>query len=69
MKSACQEGTCMYETIVRDISLIFNEFRVAPLLFRILFTVGNVDQDIGRHSGRHSVETRSIVVPDVSWPI
>ena len=32
---------------------------------RILFTVGNVDRDIGRHSGRHSVDiaidTRSIV--------
>ena len=35
----------------------------------ILFTAGNVDRAIGRYSGRHSVETRSIVVPDVSRPI
>ena len=26
---------------------------------RILFTVGNVDRDIGRHSGRHPVDSRS----------
>ena len=25
----------------------------------ILFTVGNVDRDIGRYSGRHSVDSRS----------
>ena len=38
-------------------------------LFRILFTVGNVDRDIGRYSGRHSgrysgrqsVDSRSIL--------
>ena len=34
-------------------------------LTRILFTVGNVDRDIGRyggrHSGRQSVDTRSIL--------
>ena len=27
----------------------------------ILFTVGNVDRDIGRYSGRHSVDSRSTV--------
>ena len=40
-----------------------------PLLFefyhmysnRILFTVGNVDRDIGRYSGRQSVDSRSIL--------
>ena len=28
---------------------------------RILFTVGNVDRDIGRYSGRYSVDSRSIL--------
>ena len=28
---------------------------------RILFTVGNVDRDIGRYSGRQSVDSRSIL--------
>ena len=32
-KSARRQRTCMYERIVRDISLIFNEFKDAPLWF------------------------------------
>ena len=32
-KSARRQRTCMYERIVRDISLSFNELRVAPLWF------------------------------------
>ena len=28
---------------------------------RIMFTVGNVDRYIGRRSGRHSIDTRSIL--------
>ena len=39
--------------------------RKPPSNRRILFTVGNVDRDIGRHSdrysGRHSVDSRSIL--------
>ena len=31
---------------------------------RILFTVGSVDRSIGRNSGRHSVDSRSIVSRD-----
>ena len=40
-------------------------FPILPQSFGILFTVGNVDRDIGRHSGRYSgrqsVDSRSIV--------
>lgn len=28
-------------------------------LLRIMFTIGNIDRYIGRHSGRHSIDTRS----------
>ena len=42
---------------------IAHEKTLGPHTTRILFTVGNVDRDIGRYSGRysgrHSVDSRS----------
>ena len=41
-----------------QMKLTFNEWMHTKPRW-ILFTVGNVDQDIGRYSGRHSVDSRS----------
>ena len=50
-KWACRQATCMHKKIMRDISLIFNEFKDAPLWFlcnyytaRIRVIGVNVDQ-------------------------
>ena len=52
---------------VEPTDMFYDYFKSVPIseMCRILFTVGNVDRDIGRHSGRYSgrqsVDSRSTV--------
>ena len=62
-KVICSSVSCEFDRFLicwlRD--LMFFRKRFFSLIFRILLTVGNVDRDIGRYSGRHSVDSGSIL--------